>query len=342
MSIPALPVREAAIRHLGSHRLRASATDRRSRPPVAKSRAGLGTSRRQPRKCSVPDGLGPGHGEGRDTTLLRPFFSMTIRKLPFWAEIGQTTVAAHTTPRPPRPQPTAGRASTSDPPCPARPGGAYAQSPCTTSPPRRARVLRPIAARHGVSPDAALALLRAMAVGKGVMAQFDHPELGGMGQWLRSGMVIVGDMFDTGLKLRVGALCSELAALLDEGGAPTSKAGSGSRPAAAGRRLVAGRAGCSGLERRPGWGALRLLPSLAPAGGAAGRPSEPPRHRAASHLRRFPAAGHRPVAGVLQRSRRGPPRGPAPSGRARRNPATGASAGYGPQRPHRRQVILFP
>jgi Short C-terminal domain len=97
------------------------------------------------------------------------------------------------------------------------------------TPEARAR-LEAIAARHGVSPDAALALLRAIAVGRGVMAQFDHPELGGMGQWLRSGMVMVGDMFDTGLKLRVGALCSELAALLDEGGAPTFKAGSAHAP----------------------------------------------------------------------------------------------------------------
>jgi hypothetical protein len=97
------------------------------------------------------------------------------------------------------------------------------------SPEARAR-LDAIAARHGVSPDAALALLRAMAVGRGVMAQFNHPELGGMGQWLRSGMVMVGDMFDTGLKLRVGALCSELAALLDEGGAPAAGAGSAHAP----------------------------------------------------------------------------------------------------------------
>jgi Short C-terminal domain len=97
------------------------------------------------------------------------------------------------------------------------------------TPEARAR-LDAIAARHGVSPDAALALLRAMAVGRGVMAQFNHPELGGMGQWLRSGMVMVGDMFDAGLKLRVGALCSELAALLEEGGAPSAEAGSGHVP----------------------------------------------------------------------------------------------------------------
>ena len=118
------------------------------------------------------------------------------------------------------------------------------------SPEARAR-LEAIAARHGVSPDAALALLRAMAVGRGVMAQFDHPELGGMGQWLRSGMVMVGDMFDTGLKLHVGALCSELAALLDEGGAPSAEAGPGRaspRPADAWWPAELGAPGSSGTQ----------------------------------------------------------------------------------------------
>lgn len=81
----------------------------------------------------------------------------------------------------------------------------------------RAR-LDAIAARHGVSPDAALALLRAIEVGQGVMAQFNHPELGGMGQWLRTGTVMVGDMFDTALKRRVGDLSTELAALLNNRG----------------------------------------------------------------------------------------------------------------------------
>lgn len=87
-----------------------------------------------------------------------------------------------------------------------------------------------IANRHGVSLDAALALLRAVAVGRGAMAQFNHPELGGMGQWLRSGMVMVGDMFDAGLKRRVGALGAELTALLGEGGAPSAEAGSSRSP----------------------------------------------------------------------------------------------------------------
>lgn len=97
------------------------------------------------------------------------------------------------------------------------------------SPEARKR-LDEIANRHGVSLDAALALLRAIAVGRGAMAQFNHPELGGMGQWLRSGMVMVGDMFDAGLKRRVGALGAELTALLGEGGAPSAGAGSSQAP----------------------------------------------------------------------------------------------------------------
>ena len=76
------------------------------------------------------------------------------------------------------------------------------------------RALDDIAQRHGVSTDAALTLLRAVAAGGGTMAQFTHPELGGMGQWTAGGMVMVGDMFNYGLKQRVDTLCSELAALL--------------------------------------------------------------------------------------------------------------------------------
>jgi hypothetical protein len=50
--------------------------------------------------------------------------------------------------------------------------------------------------------------------GHGTMAQFDHPDLGGRGQWMPGGMVIVGDMFNQALKAIVDGLCTELAALL--------------------------------------------------------------------------------------------------------------------------------
>ncbi|KMO17677.1 SHOCT domain-containing protein [Methylobacterium platani] len=81
-----------------------------------------------------------------------------------------------------------------------------------------------IATRHGVGPDAVRHLLEALARGHGRMAQFDHPDLGGMGQWSAGGMTMIGDMFDAGLKARVVALCDELAPLAAE--SPGSSPGS--------------------------------------------------------------------------------------------------------------------
>lgn len=77
------------------------------------------------------------------------------------------------------------------------------------------RAVDEIAARHGVSADAALTLLTALVAGHGTQAQFSHPELGGMGQWSRGGMIMVGDMFNNALKARVDALCTELSGLLE-------------------------------------------------------------------------------------------------------------------------------
>jgi hypothetical protein len=69
-----------------------------------------------------------------------------------------------------------------------------------------------IAQRHGFSPDAARAVAEALRHGGGRMAQFNHPELGGMGQWVAGGMIMIGDMFNNGLKARVDALCRDIAA----------------------------------------------------------------------------------------------------------------------------------
>jgi hypothetical protein len=70
-----------------------------------------------------------------------------------------------------------------------------------------------IAARHGFTPAAARAVVEALRRGGGRMAQFNHPELGGMGQWAAGGMLMIGDMFNHGLKSRVDALCHELASM---------------------------------------------------------------------------------------------------------------------------------
>lgn len=47
--------------------------------------------------------------------------------------------------------------------------------------------------------------------GQGSMAQFNCPELGGGGQWMRGGMTMVGDMFNNGLKSRVDNICNDIA-----------------------------------------------------------------------------------------------------------------------------------
>src|ERR1700709_1478726 len=74
--------------------------------------------------------------------------------------------------------------------------------------------LSQVAQRHGVSMDAASMMLDAISRGGGTMAQFSIQELGGMGQWSQGGMIMVGDMFNNGLKYRVDGLCNDHANLL--------------------------------------------------------------------------------------------------------------------------------
>lgn len=68
-----------------------------------------------------------------------------------------------------------------------------------------------LARKHGISVDAVHVLQDAVRRGGGRQAQFSHRDLGGMGQWSAGGMTQLGDMFNTALKDKVGALCSELA-----------------------------------------------------------------------------------------------------------------------------------
>ncbi len=71
-----------------------------------------------------------------------------------------------------------------------------------------------ISNRYHLSPEAVVHMLVAVNNGGGTMAQFNCPELGGSGQWMRGGMTMVGDMFNHGLKMTVDNLCNELAAAL--------------------------------------------------------------------------------------------------------------------------------
>jgi hypothetical protein len=75
------------------------------------------------------------------------------------------------------------------------------------------KTLQTLAERYGVSVGAVQALAQALHDSHGRAAQFNHPELGGMGQWM-PGMVMVGDMFNTALKARVNGLCTDLLALM--------------------------------------------------------------------------------------------------------------------------------
>src|SRR5436305_97069 len=74
--------------------------------------------------------------------------------------------------------------------------------------------LERVASQHGFSLEAVQTLWRSLVAGGGTMAQFRHPEFGGIGQWTQGGMIMIGDMFNHALKARVDSLCSELAHLV--------------------------------------------------------------------------------------------------------------------------------
>jgi hypothetical protein len=70
-----------------------------------------------------------------------------------------------------------------------------------------------MAKKHSVSPAAVEVVLSALRSGGGRMAQFSHSDFGGMSQW-SPGMSMVGDMFNTQLKGKLDALCTDIAAHL--------------------------------------------------------------------------------------------------------------------------------
>ena len=53
-----------------------------------------------------------------------------------------------------------------------------------------------LALRHGFSVAAVTQMMNAVLHGNGSMAQFSHSEFGGSGQWMRGGMLMLGDMTD--------------------------------------------------------------------------------------------------------------------------------------------------
>ncbi|CAA9892732.1 conserved hypothetical protein [Candidatus Methylobacter favarea] len=80
--------------------------------------------------------------------------------------------------------------------------------------PEGQQIINQLAQKYNFSPDAVFSLLQSVINGNGSMAQFNHPEFGGSGQWMRGGMIMLGDMFNNNLKNSVGGLCQELSNLI--------------------------------------------------------------------------------------------------------------------------------
>jgi hypothetical protein len=76
--------------------------------------------------------------------------------------------------------------------------------------PEGQNIVNDLSNRYNLSQDAIIYMIGAVNNGGGSMAQFNCPELGGGGQWMRGGMTMVGDMFNNGLKNTVDNLCSEI------------------------------------------------------------------------------------------------------------------------------------
>ncbi len=70
------------------------------------------------------------------------------------------------------------------------------------------------AKKYGFSAGAGQSMFWSVLAGNGTMAQFQHPEFGGSGQWMRGGMLMISDMFNHALKARIDGLCNELTALV--------------------------------------------------------------------------------------------------------------------------------
>lgn len=76
------------------------------------------------------------------------------------------------------------------------------------------RIVTEFAERYNFSADAVKHMMFAVLNGNGTMAQFNHPEFAGSGQWMQGGMIMLGDMFNHTLKSRVDGLCNDISVLL--------------------------------------------------------------------------------------------------------------------------------
>jgi hypothetical protein len=74
-----------------------------------------------------------------------------------------------------------------------------------------------IATKHGVGAEAVAVALAALRRGNGTMAQFSHPDFGGMAQWSKGGMSMTGDMFNSATKQKLDGVLSDLSEALGAG-----------------------------------------------------------------------------------------------------------------------------
>lgn len=82
--------------------------------------------------------------------------------------------------------------------------------------PEGQQVINNLAQQYNFSVDAVTHMLQSVINGNGSMAQFNHPEFGGSGQWMQGGMLMLGDMFNYGLKNSVDGLCYALSDLVTQ------------------------------------------------------------------------------------------------------------------------------
>ena len=81
--------------------------------------------------------------------------------------------------------------------------------------PEGEKIVAALAERYAIGVDAVKMMLDAVSKGGGSMAQFNLPEFGGSGQWMRGGMTMVGDMFNNSMKATVDNLCNDLSKALE-------------------------------------------------------------------------------------------------------------------------------
>ena len=126
------------------------------------------------------------------------------------------------------------------------------------------QVAQELGQRHGFSAGAVAHMMQVMLRSRGGMAQFNHPEFGGSGQWMPGGMLMLSDMFNNALKARVDGLCRDVSAAL--AGQPMAAQGAShsfQQQSGGGVQQQSGAASPSGYPPIPAMAAM-AAPSSAP------------------------------------------------------------------------------